>query len=209
MIDKFMNLEEEKRNRIINAALDEFSKRGYENASTNEIVKSANISKGLLFHYFSNKKNLFLFLLDYSDNIFIDEFYSRVNYEETDIIKKWRQIAQLKMELIQKHPDLYNFILTSYADNSKEIKQETENRSKTIIEDAFKKLFTNIDTSVFKDGLDAKRVSQIIIWVTQGFANAELEKIKNSPDYKSTFDLNASMSDFDEYTKMLVNAFYK
>ena len=209
LIDKFMSLEEEKRERIINAAMEEFAKKGYQNASTNEIVKNAGISKGLLFHYFSSKKNLFLFLLDYSSNKFIDEFYSRIDCEETDIIKRWRQIAQLKIELIQKHPDIYQFIMTSYADDSAEIRQEIEERNKSITQDAYKKLLTNIDTSVYKDGLDVKRVSEIIIWVTQGFGNSELEKLKKIPEYKSNFDVNAIMADYDEYMKMLITAFYK
>ena len=58
-------MEPEKRERIINAAINEFTKKGYRNASTNEIVKEAGISKGLIFHYFKNKKQLYLFLYDY------------------------------------------------------------------------------------------------------------------------------------------------
>ena len=60
-----MSLSEEKQQRILNAALKEFAQKGYKNASTNQIVKEADISKGLLFHYFKNKKQLFLFLYDY------------------------------------------------------------------------------------------------------------------------------------------------
>ena len=52
----FKNIDIEKRDRIINSALEEFSKNRFEKASTNNIVKNANISKGLLFHYFANKK---------------------------------------------------------------------------------------------------------------------------------------------------------
>lgn len=46
---KFINLEAEKRERIINAALKEFAQKGYDKASTNEIIKEAGISKGSLF----------------------------------------------------------------------------------------------------------------------------------------------------------------
>jgi AcrR family transcriptional regulator len=38
------NMGEEKRNRIINSALEEFSKNSFEKASTNNIVKKAGIS---------------------------------------------------------------------------------------------------------------------------------------------------------------------
>ena len=63
---KFFSLKPEKRERIINAALKEFAKNGYDKASTNEIVKESGISKGSLFNYFISKKELYLFLLDYA-----------------------------------------------------------------------------------------------------------------------------------------------
>lgn len=209
MIDKFMNLDPEKREVIINAALEEFAQKGYKNASTNEIVKKANISKGLLFHYFSNKKKLFLFLYDYSKDVFLNEFYNKMNYDETDIIKRWRQIVLLKMELIQKYPVLYDFILASAVEDSKEIKQELENQMKNVLEDSYKRLFNNIDTSRFKAGMDIKRVLEIIFWVAQGFSNRELDHIKSDPTYRSHIDTNALVEEFELYLDLLKDTFYE
>lgn len=209
MIDKFMNLEPEKREIIINAALEEFAQKGYKNASTNEIVKKANISKGLLFHYFTNKKKLFLFLYDYSKDIFLNEFYDKVNYEETDIIKRWKQIVLLKMELIQKYPVLYDFILASAVEDSKEVKQELESQTKNVLEDSYKRLFNNIDTSRFKAGMDIKRVLEIIFWVAQGFSNRELDHIKSDPTYRSHIDTNALVEEFELYLDLLKDTFYE
>jgi len=47
MPHKFLALEPEKQSRIINAAIKEFVHKGYNKASTNEMVKDADISKGL------------------------------------------------------------------------------------------------------------------------------------------------------------------
>lgn len=209
MISKFMSLEPEKRERIINAALEEFAKKGYKNASTNEIVTKANISKGLLFHYFGNKKGLYLFLLDYSEDKFVDEFFSRLNYDETDIIKRLKQIALLKIDLILKYPNLYEFLMASVTDDSFEIKLDIESKNKSILEDAYKRLLVDIDTSGYKEGMDVKRVSEIIIWAIQGFGNSELEKFKHDSVYKSNYDLNVIMSEFDKYIELLKSAFYK
>ena len=66
MNEKFFDLQREKQDRIINAALKIFAQNGYKHASTDVIVKEAGISKGLLFHYFSSKSGLYSFLFDYS-----------------------------------------------------------------------------------------------------------------------------------------------
>ena len=63
MYKNFLSINKEKQVRIINACLAEFAANGYDKASTNSIVMKANIS-GILFHYFSNKKRLYIFLYE-------------------------------------------------------------------------------------------------------------------------------------------------
>ena len=50
MNEKFFDLKKEKQDRMINAALKVFALNGYRHASTDDIVREAAISKGLLFH---------------------------------------------------------------------------------------------------------------------------------------------------------------
>ena len=52
------------RDRIIEASFQEFGRHGYEGASTNQICQTAGISKGLLYHYFKSKENLFFSVCD-------------------------------------------------------------------------------------------------------------------------------------------------
>lgn len=60
MTDLFWRISEEKRSRIIEAAINEFAAYGYTTANTNKIARNANISVGSLFQYFDNKEDLFL-----------------------------------------------------------------------------------------------------------------------------------------------------
>ncbi|MBK7453960.1 MAG: TetR/AcrR family transcriptional regulator [Anaerolineales bacterium] len=55
----FLNLPEEKRNFIINAAADEFAEYGFEAASINRIVANSKISKGSFYQYFEDKADVF------------------------------------------------------------------------------------------------------------------------------------------------------
>ena len=60
---KFMKREEKNqqtRRRIMDHALAEFSKHGYGASSVNAICASEDISKGIIYHYFSTKDDLFL-----------------------------------------------------------------------------------------------------------------------------------------------------
>ncbi|MEG2570139.1 MAG: TetR/AcrR family transcriptional regulator [Clostridia bacterium] len=48
------------RAKIIHAATDEFSNKSYDTASLNNICNQNGISKGLIYHYFGNKDDLYL-----------------------------------------------------------------------------------------------------------------------------------------------------
>lgn len=61
----FLNLSEEKKERIIHSALDEFSKRTFNDASITNIVKKAGISRGSFYQYFGNKENVYQYLVNY------------------------------------------------------------------------------------------------------------------------------------------------
>ena len=55
--DKNIN-EQEAKQRILNAAREVFSERGYTGASISEIAKRANVNKALPYYYFENKKEI-------------------------------------------------------------------------------------------------------------------------------------------------------
>ncbi len=209
MNQKFENLDLEKRERIIQAALDEFAQKGYKNASTNEIVKNANISKGLLFHYFSSKKVLFSYLLRYATDIFIQEFYDLFDFKETDLIKRWRQLTHLKLKLIHNHPILYDFILTSTSDNDKDIIALINHIQNGIAEEFYKRVVENIDMSVFKEELDKCKVCEMVIWVIQGYSNKILGNFRANDGYKDNLNLDNILKEFDEYLDLLRDSFYK
>ncbi len=62
--ETFFNLGEEKRYRIIDAALQEFEEQFYDNASINRIIAGAQIPKGSFYQYFEDKKDLYKYVIE-------------------------------------------------------------------------------------------------------------------------------------------------
>ncbi len=60
--DTFHNLSKEKKKRIFDAAVQEFSIRRFSDASINQIVKNAGIPKGSFYQYFADKEDLYLYI---------------------------------------------------------------------------------------------------------------------------------------------------
>ncbi len=63
-LQTFDNLPEDKRQRIIDCAVDEFAQHDYASASISKIVAKAGIAKGSLYQYFNDKTDLYTYLLD-------------------------------------------------------------------------------------------------------------------------------------------------
>lgn len=59
----FINLEKDKKDKIYNAALEEFSKVSFNDASIANIIKNANISRGSFYQYFEDKFDIFKYVL--------------------------------------------------------------------------------------------------------------------------------------------------
>ncbi|WP_207641209.1 TetR/AcrR family transcriptional regulator [Clostridium akagii] len=191
----------------MNSAMKEFSQKGFKNASTDVIVNNASISKGALFYYFKNKKELFLFLYDYAINIIKNEILMKFNDDEKDIFARRLQASMLKIEILNKYPEIYQFTTVAYMEDSAEVKSELEIRNREII--AIGKGFLNegIDTSKFKEDIDINSAIDIITWTIDGFTNKQMEKIKNIPFEK--INLNELLEQMNTYLEMLKKSFYK
>jgi TetR/AcrR family transcriptional regulator len=60
----FFNLTDDKRQRLIDLAIEEFAENDYDLASISKIVAQAGIAKGSFYQYFEDKKDLYQYLLE-------------------------------------------------------------------------------------------------------------------------------------------------
>jgi AcrR family transcriptional regulator len=82
---RFYNLPSEKRERILNSAISEFSRVPVNEVSINKIIKGANISRGSFYQYFEDKNDLIREIIsDYGNNT-IKVIEEHLRYKDRDI----------------------------------------------------------------------------------------------------------------------------
>lgn len=104
---------------LIDAALEEFTTRSYDNASLNNIIKSAGISKGTFYYHFSDKQALYLYLLEHSVRAkweFIKNMIQKdVDIsEEKDIFEMFKLQARLGAQFAEVFPK-YHMLSKMFA----------------------------------------------------------------------------------------------
>jgi len=171
---KFLNLPEEKRERIINSAMKEFLS-GYRNASTDNIVREAGISKGLLFHYFGTKERLYNFLIDYSIGILQREYVGLVNVMQTDILESVWQLSLLKRDLLNQFPDIFDFMTSVYVGTGVKNENTISNLAKfqAIQSKVMADVYAHADYSLFRDDISPEMAVKVITWTLQGYTQSK------------------------------------
>ena len=194
MNDRFWELKKEKQDRMINSALKVFSQYGYKHASTDEIVKGAEISKGLLFHYFESKIGLYAFLYDYATRFVALELTA--NVDENRYYELYKQILTAKANSMSQYP--YIFLFLNKAD------EETDNDAVSVISERREKyqrilhaLKERADITAFAPGIDFEKVGVILDYTINGL----IQKSVLSENFRADFFLEEAT----EYVDMMQN----
>ena len=182
MNERFYALPEDKRNSIISAGFRVFSQYSYKNSPMSEIAAEAGISKSLLFYYFKNKKELYLFLCRYSAELTEQEMIRQKCYEKEDFFDIFLSGLKVKVQLMKKYPDLSLFQLKAYYEKDKSLRPEIdqligiysgyENQSEML----------KLDKEQFIEGLDLEMMYTDMFLASQGYLWEKLQSDTIDPD---------------------------
>ena len=193
MNEKFYALSEEKQNAIINAGFKVFAKNSYKKSPVNEIAIEAGISKSLLFFYFRNKKELYIFLLKKSEELTKRTLMESGVMNGTDIFDIMYRGLLAKASMMKKYPDMGNFSIKAYYEKDPEVVKDVQK-----IVAPYTKMETNmtlppLDKSKFKEGLDLNMMYQDMYLASEGYLwrmqqTSKLNIDKMVADYKQIID---------------------
>ena len=167
MNEKFFDLKKEKQDRMINASLKVFAMNGYAHASTDDIVREAGISKGLLFHYFVSKLGLYSFIYDYSIRYVILELTTGVDKEETDYFRLVGQIREAELQVMRNYPCMMLFLNNSRLENVSEVLLETEDK-RNILSEKYAQILSQATGEELDERLNREQLSEMIRFTTEG-----------------------------------------
>lgn len=91
------------REKILCAAMDEFGCKSYDAASLNIICSANNISKGLVYHYFGNKDDLYLLCVKTCFE-HLTAFLAEESYDFTDFQRGMNQYLARRFLFFQTYP---------------------------------------------------------------------------------------------------------
>ena len=181
MNEKFFDLKKEKQDRMINAALRVFAIEGYQHGSTDDIVRDASVSKGLLFHYFTSKLGLYSFLYDYSVRFFMLEVDSEIDRNESNFYILYSQFVKAQANSMRQYPYLQMFLHSAETETDQEAAVAIVER-KAVLHNMYAGIMKKGDISRFVEGADYEKIGHLLdymIWGILSDKKAEREVLPN------------------------------
>ena len=201
MIESFEALPDEKRERVIHAALSAFGHKGFRKASIADIAAAAGVSKAMIFYWFESKHKLYEYLAMLCGSRMLGEVSGKLDDSVTDFFERIRTASETKMAMLRQTPALLAFFKNIYLEPDPEA-GEVIDRIKAMSEGVFGGLFVGgVDTSKFKDGVDAELIFRFAIWASEGFVS-ELGEV-------TVGDVDSFIGEFYRCMDMLKQHLYK
>ena len=207
MYHNFENLSEDKKQRILEVCILEFAEKGYEKASTNAIIKDAMVSKGILFHYFGNKKNLFLYVVEYCLQFLITEYRKYPLLKSGDIFDRLLELGMIKLKIYNTNPNISKVILQAFMNSPEGIREEIQDRYKQLSNEFVPSIFENIDFSKFRNGVNPKKALEIVILFLEALQEKYNKEYKGR-EQELLGDVDKIMEEYKEYIEVLKYGMY-
>lgn len=209
---KEINIDRQKYERILQAALKQFATYGYQKTNTDDIARDAEVSKGLIFHYFGKKQVLYErtissvidFLNERSNNLFTKKY--------TDLVEVVVVSTRYKMKLEQQYPDHVHLLIAAYAQKHslpKEIKAKLAKYLDENMKIAHQFLTDIVMKLPIKKEIAHQDVVQLVLGVFNQISVESVQFLKAHPEVTEVKQMQFLAERAEIYMKILQTGFLK
>ena len=175
MNEKFFTLPIQKQEPILNAGFCVFSQNSYKKSPTSEIADAAGISKSLLFHYFYNKKGLYLFLWEKCTQITMEALKKSGCYEQTDLFVCMNLGLKAKLEIMRRYPHMGTFVMKAYYEKDPDVRPAIQESIAKYADFKTNPTLLNLNPENFVEGLDLEMMYHDMLWASEGYIWEKLQ----------------------------------
>jgi len=154
---------------MINSAIKVFALNGYDKASTDVIIKEAAISKGLLFHYFGSKCNLYKFVSEYCVRYLEMEMATGISESEKNLFDRVILAEKVKLKMLEQYPYADLFIISMGAEGAADARDIGKKWYAKAISDYRKIVTEGADEALLRGALSKNTAMDIVQLCMEGY----------------------------------------
>lgn len=177
----FNRLDDDKKERVIRAAIEEFQTHGFEKAKIEVIAQNAGVAKGSIYQYFDDKKEMFLYSVTWAMEYFMKVIDRQTPLKDMDVYDYFLSGSRERFELLKREPLLVAFSMDFASGKYGSLAKEINSELKRIGDEYELRLIANgKKKGTIREDLDDKILLLFFQGVTEKFTAEIIEKVKNS-----------------------------
>jgi TetR/AcrR family fatty acid metabolism transcriptional regulator len=161
--------QEEKYNKILEAATRVFAREGFHNAKIEDVAKEAGVAHGTVYLYFGGKDDLLISIFRGNLEELVEYVGSEVE-KETNAEDKLRRMISLQIELIETNSELAELMLVEFPQTGKFLNNSVIHDLAAYIDMIANILKEGVSEGAFDDSIDVNMVATVIYSGIQGIA---------------------------------------
>lgn len=179
MNERFFLLDEKRQEQILNAGYKGFAQNTYGKTSMSMVAEEAGISKSLLFHYFVNKKEFYLYLYERALAQVKETLPDETNTEENDFFELLKQHMEKKWSLLKEAPFLFRFLNRAYYETDEAMQNELRDMTNRYMTEPVNEIMKRAKN--VKGDPEKEKIIRVVLYLAEGFAYANNEIIQANP----------------------------
>jgi len=197
---------ERRRNEILDAAEKVFFSKGINGATMDDVAETAELSKGTLYLYFQNKRDLYLGISMRALELLLRHFQQAVVRHDNGM-EKMRAIGEAYIDYVKRYPDYFNTIIQYESEEILNIRDDDftsachrlGHQVMEVLADAIR---TGMEDGTIRSDIDPLRIAFLL----QGQSNGVIQLIKRESKHLESFEGFDGDDLLDDYFRFTYNA---
>lgn len=169
------------RARILDAAAIELAEHGFAGASTNAIARRARVAKGLVFHHFATKADLYFAIVDHVSDQLLESYLAITDWPD-DLFERLYAISMHKVRFFKADPQAYR-VLASIADAPAAQRDVLFAKAQQVRTRLWPQLLRGVDTSRLRPGISLDDALETMTALGEGLERTIIARIRGMADF--------------------------
>ena len=191
---------------ILKSSLVFFKDAPFQKVSTNDIVTHAGVSKGLLFHYFKDKRTLYITLYEHVWEHIKHAVLRDEKMSDPNLFVRLNHFFFSQRAYLMHHSDHALFLKRVHLTSDEAIAKKRNQAYQTIQNQFYKRIFDGIDTTLFKAEINLNDAYKVLVWTLQRVVS---DWEKNHKETSTDEALNALGQELEHYLTFFEQLFLK
>lgn len=173
--------------RILAAALEEFGSKSYDATSVNSICEAGQIPKGLIYHNFKGKDELYLLCVKscYDEMMAALEVHS---FEILDAKESLQNFLMVRQRFFQENPNYANIFFNAVLQPPKHLAQELAQLRRGFDEYFSQCYLAVLNCLTLRDGITKELALEYFLAASEMFNSYFQKKAEQNGDYRELID---------------------